>query len=234
MALREPPPPPSLSGGAMFNMFKKKDVAVPFDGFSVSGPEDAEFWDRIEYTPDVYIIEQYVRQFLFVPDDLMVGGANHKLVEDAVIGPVLNGCYTSDRFSFWMKNLGELSYPIALPEGFTPDGRTTVPVVAAPIKGQVLPIKPSRLIVLDKYRQNGVQFTRRRVNIRFAYRQVRHKPDRPIPSVHDCFTTFPAWMYIGEPEYWNPMIAGIFGGQMDLHRHDTPRVYMDEFYKFEV
>lgn len=197
--------------------------------------EAAEWAAQCDQTPDNWRLEQFIRQLIFVPDDMKKGGKNHDLIEEAINGPVHLDVYTADQYTFWLKDLGGHSFPVVLPGSYRPDAYTIVPVEAAPIKGELYFIRPSQFILLDKHKQNGVQFRRERVSIRIPYRTVKYGPHDVLPKISQhMFVTTPAWMYVGVTEYWDPMIGGVFKGQMDLYEHDTKRVWMEKYYKFDV
>ncbi len=71
--------------------------------------------------------------------------------------------------------------------------------------------------------------------IRVPYRLVRYGKLQPLPRISThYFYSVPAWMYVGVQSYWDNQIAGIFKSQMDLYEHDTKRIWIDKFYKFET
>ncbi len=195
-----------------------------------------EWAHQNEHTPDMWKLEQYIRQLIFVPCDMKEGGNNHSLIAEAINGPSYKDAYTADEYTFWKKDLGGYSFPIVLPKDYRPDGFTIVPVESAPIKGELYFIRPPQFKVLDNHKNRGLQFTRERVGIRIPYRTVSYGPKRPLPVIsnHNYFATVQAWMYIGVKEYWHDMIGGIFKSQMDLYVHDQPRVWIKKYYKFET
>lgn len=197
-------------------------------------PEATEWAAQCNLTPDNWKLEQFIRQLIFVPDDMKKGGKNHDLISEAINGPTHSSVYTADPYTFWLKDLGGHSYPIVLPANYKPDAFTIVPVEAAPIQGELYFIRPSQFVLLDKHKQNGVQFRRDRVSIRIPYRTVSYGP-AVLPKISQhYFTTITAWMYTGVTEYWDPMIGGVFRSQMDLFEHETPRAWMKHYYKFEI
>jgi len=186
-------------------------------------------------TPDMWKLEQFKRQAIFVCCDMKKGGINHRLIEEAINGDVYQDTYTADEYTLWKKDLGGQSFPVVLPKDYRPDGHTLVPVESAPIKGELYYINPTQFIQLDLHRPVG-QFFRERVNIRIPYRTVSYGPKKVLPEIsnHNYFSTVPAWMYMGVRDYWHPMIGGIFKGQMDLYEHDQPRPWIKQYYKFET
>jgi hypothetical protein len=194
-----------------------------------------EWAHQNESTPDMWKLEQFIRQAIFVPCDMKKGGVNHHLIEEAINGPVYEDTYTADEYTFWKKDLGGHSFPIVLPKDYRPDAHTIVPVESAPIKGELYYIRPTQFAKLDTHRGTG-RFFRERVKIRIPYRTVSYGPKKVLPEIsnHSYFTTITAWMYMGVQQYWDPMIGGIFKSQMDLYEHDQPRVWIKQYYKFET
>jgi len=194
--------------------------------------------DLATTAPDIWKLEMYMRQLIFVPDDLKYGGPNHQLISESswTKEPLHPACYTHSNYTFWKKDLGDKSYPVVLPENYRPSGFIRGEIIPAPIKGELWAIRPSCFRVLDKHRNYGVQFIRDRVPITYPYREIGFNKKQPLPKISDeYFTTVTAWMYIGIPEYWDPQIGGIFQtSHMDVYEHDVPKPYVKQFYKFEI
>lgn len=191
----------------MFGFFRKKK-----EGASV--PPTSWFAQEAENTkntPDVPRLEAYKWQLLFVYDELQRGHHKHDLAEGSVhLGTV----YTRDKFSVWKKNLGRATYPIPLQKQFK-----TVPY--APIKGELRAFRPNQYFFLDKHKQNGVQYTRKRVTVLLPYRKLLWLKERDAAQFtfgkavqNSVLTTDPyireirAWMYVGIPEFWMELIDG--------------------------
>src|SRR5882757_2865429 len=73
------------------------------------------------YTRDMAFLQEHMRHLIFVFDDMMKGKKNFDLIsETSVTGAwPLAHVYTADNFYFWKKELGALSYPIALDKPVT-------------------------------------------------------------------------------------------------------------------
>jgi hypothetical protein len=86
------------------------------------------------FTPDIWKLEQFAFQNIFVSDDLMTGKKHHSLLKDASYAgePIHPVCYTFDKFTFFKKDLGDHSFPVSLPWDYKPTGHLRYPVV--PIK----------------------------------------------------------------------------------------------------
>lgn len=191
-----------------------------------------------QYTPDIWKLEQFKRQLIFVPDEMKTGFPHNNLVAEAsfIPKPKYPVCYTRKNFTFFKKDLGVMSYPVVLPENYRPTGFVRYPVEAANIQGELWSINPTQFILLDNHKHNGVRFIRERVEITLPYREVGWNSSRlPVVSDDKNDRTTPAWMYIGIPDYWDAMIGGMFAGsQVDLSEPESPRRRHNKFYSFEL
>lgn len=184
-----------------------------------------------DIAPDMWKLEQYKRQLLFVVGD----ETERDLAAEAsfVPLPVHPTCYTESKYTFWKKDLGDNSYPVPLPENYRPTGYVRWPVEPARIKGELWSIRPSQFIMLDSHKQNGIQFRRHRVKIILPVRDVGWKNKNcPIITADYVRATVPAWLYIGINDYWDAQIGGIFAGaQLDVSEQN--RKHAPQYYKFE-
>lgn len=213
-------------------------VRKVFDRFQPVPAATNDFLRQTELTPDIWQLEQFQYLRIFVPCDMMTGKINNNLVKDASKDgkPLHPTCYTHNDYTFWKKDLGEHSYGVPLPASYRPTGFVRWPVEGARIRGELWGIRPNQFIVLDRLRQHGRMFVRRRVPITLPYRTVSYDDTRRLPNIsdHKYFQTVDAWMYFGIPEYWDPQIGGIFAkAQLELHEHDQRRLWMNKFYKWE-
>lgn len=194
----------------------------------------ANLWHRqFSYTPDLWLLEQYARQRVFIADDLKTGKINHKLIEDHK--PVHPDCYTLQKYTMWNKDLGGHSYPLPFEEGHTIDVPSLYRPESARIKGEMY-VLPSSLFwnVLDKHKQNGVQFDRKRVLITVPWRTVSFDKANPLPKISkDQMISVDAWMYVARPDYWDNYLGAHLGSKaVDTYAPNSPKVWLDEYYKF--
>lgn len=217
----------------MLNTIRKLFVEVQEDVDT-----EIKLWHRKNaLTPDMWFLEQFEYQLIFIPDDMKTGKSNHSLITDAAYdgAPIHPGCYTLDHYTFWKKDLGEHSFAIPLDGTFIPQGWLRIAPCPARIQGELYAVRPKQFLKLDEHRHNGVQFQRRRVNISLPYRQVRYNHKKPNPFIsEDCLHTVRAWMYVGCEDYWSDQIGDMFSiRECNHYEHDTPKVWIDKFYKFE-
>lgn len=218
----------------MYHALKKSWVS--FRDRDKPDPKDWHLQCRL--TPDIWKLEQYHRQLIFVCDDMMKGNKNHSLIAEASASgddPFHPTCYTLKPFTLWKKDLGTESFPVAMEDGYEPTGFLRWPAEPARIRGELYAIRPYQFIKLDIHRQNGVQFRRIRTAITLPYNQVKYTQKRPLPKIAgEYIETIQAWMYVGVPEYWDNLLGGVFNTKpVDLFEHDKPRTWIDKYYKFK-
>jgi hypothetical protein len=120
----------------------------------------------------------------------------------------------------------------------------------AKIKGEVYKVRPQQFhLELDRYRQNTVEYRRERVRLIVPYRKVEFLRDHnldPSFGVQEAFSRsdytgssvktseevvaiIRAWMYIGEPKYWDPLISAYDYGHIETFRAKNRR-WLQEYY----
>lgn len=164
---------------------------------------------RHPFTPDLNRLIHKESWWMFVYDECQLGMPNHKLIADA--SHTYGEAMTNDKFSMWKRPLGQLSFPIALESH-----ERIKEVPQAFIKGKLVNISTAKLIELDSYKENTIQFERRRVTLNYFYRELCDVKD---PTVYTSLSplvqtqgvsqvaiphlqTVRAWMYVGVPDFW--------------------------------
>lgn len=171
--------------------------------------------EETRYTPDIAVIEQFEWQWYFACDETQVGHLKHSL-----LGECEYGCpgFTQQSFNYWSPETPFVS-PIPLEASGWKNPVPGWPEIAK-IKGQLLKVRPQGLINLDEYRENGVQYLRKKVRIIVPYRALKRISDHPDLSTEDIeqeiaglgltferVCVIRAWMYVGIPEYWDKLIS---------------------------
>lgn len=178
--------------------------------------------ERNRFTPDIGDLERSAFQRVFVYNQMKHGHWSQAfLPEDLVTRDAT--CYTDNYFVLHKKQLGQASQAIAtdgdiwpLPCGATAD--------RARVQGELYKIPSSHIPIIDTYHQNTIEFERRRVRILRPWRHiVRAKDGFPLNGemlesfkargiVHSMrgIGTIEAWMYIGNPDYWEKQMASLF------------------------
>ena len=172
----------------------------------------------LEYTPDVGILSQYPIQRLFVPDELQRFHPGEDLLRD-YSEPLGHG-FTKTQFSMFKTRLGReygQYYPVIVEDRFS-----TSPF--ARIKGELYAVSAGLFSEqLDRYKENGVQFVRKRIIVDIPFRTVRKELEQKVVITADGkrssrvtgSTTntsdlkqiqVKAWMYIASSEFWLPLI----------------------------
>lgn len=189
------------------------------------------------WTKDQWVLEQHLTQLLFVPDAMRTGGKNHELLKSITPGgePSNPSCYTHVKFLGYKRDLGEHSDALIMPGDFQPSGFIARPPPPSKVQGELYSVYAGQIYLLDKLKQNGVMFTRQRVKITYPWRYVSYGREHPLPKITPhCFVTIVAWMYVGVPRYWDPLIGGVLAKPLNLYEHDPPRPWVGEYYRFDV
>jgi hypothetical protein len=198
----------------------------------------AEAWHRqCELTPDIWYLEQHHRQLIFVADDLMSDHRHNRILTEASasgVDPIHPYAYTVDDYKFYLKDLGKVSHPVLMEKDAELTGFVRFPPEPAQVKGELWSIRPYQFIKLDKLRQNGVQFVRKRVSIFLPAVDVVYTKAQPNPKLVTANGVVRAWMYVGIPEYWDTQLGGVFATKAaPIYEHDHPIPEVRRFYKFE-
>ena len=177
------------------------------------------------FSKDIPLLQEHHRILIFVYDDMMQGKRNSDLiVETSVTGryPLAN-CYTEDNFHCWKKELGKLSFPIALDKPVS--GFTRFDATPAKIWGELYAIRPTQFIKLDIEKENGVQFTRRRVKVILPYTHWNPIPDRKETIIEPM-------MYVGNHDYWDDQLGGIHSSR-PVEKTPDERAWLGAHYRFK-
>jgi len=209
----------------MFAHFKKKN-------FNLDDERLDALLDETTHTPDGWILEQHQTQLLFVCDEMQRGHSKSTLVSEYSIA-VCSG-FTEGKFLFWRKKLGKDSFPVAI-ETYS---KKSSPVWADPkgslparIKGELYAVLPDQFFVLDKYKELGLYFIRKRINIDIPYRKVLWTKQQGVITTHELNRTVKAWMYIGNAEYWDSLFdAGFMFDPVRLYRPN--KAWLEYYYYF--
>jgi hypothetical protein len=180
---------------------------------------------RVDFTPDMKKLEQSMFQIMFVYGEFMEGHREYDLIREHSVK--LAQGFTMEHMTMWKKNLGKLSYPIALQTKFahTPEAR---------IKGELHSIFSYRYNVLDTHMQRGVHFIRKRVPIIVPYTELvtEQGPNNSvkISNIDTCYI-IKAWMYLGVPEYWIDFLDQGYAFST-VKMYETARSNMGYYYHF--
>lgn len=206
--------------------------------FSGSTPEpqaqDPPDW---AWTPDQWVLEQYIQQLLFIPNGMQYI-MDIPDEDELFIKEVSPSVYTDAHFLAYKRDRGkDLSSALVMPGDYKPSGHLTngTPPGPAKVRGTLHLVWSHKLYLLDKEMQNGVQFSRQRVRIIYPWRYVSYGKKNPIPNIsHHGFKVITGWMYVGVPSYWDDRIGGLFAQPLNTYEHEgRPRPWIGEFYDYK-
>lgn len=198
---------------------------VPTYGYDVTTAQAmlTQALEDTKFTPDVSTLEEYEWQLYFAPDETKKDHLKHDLIGSDRQYKFPG--FTQQNYHYWAHAAPFLP-PIPLVPAAPVNLLPFFPPVAK-IKGEVYAIRPQRFLELDKYKQNGVEYQRQRIRLIVPYRKVLWLKDHnldPSFGVQDVFSRsrytgnstktseeyvaiIRAWMYIGKPEFWDPLIS---------------------------
>jgi hypothetical protein len=236
----------------MLGLFKKGD-SLPKDQIP---PQEFLDWAQNEtkFTPDNWELEQSLYQLVFIHDDLKGGvRINNQLWE---VGFKICEAVSQEGFCFFVQKYSENGSKMDVPVALTMKSAVKI-VPWAETKGApsahvhgILYAVPSYLIkTLDTMKENGVQYVRRRVPLRFDYQdRLAFKERSQIENFARDFlgytvtkavitspiiksTTVEAWMYVGKNDYWEDQINNLNFVPVPLEKNKrTKHIY----YKYDL
>lgn len=127
-----------------------------------------------EHTPDIVRLQQKESHLYFA----------YHLVNNGHSG-FLDSGMTADPFQLWKGRHGDNVYPVATHQ--IPQMRR---LPCLPVRGRLLLLSTEELIQMDEWTQNGVQFTRKTVEIRIPRELETHERDRAIRDGGDIFPAY--------------------------------------------
>lgn len=208
----------------VFNILKK----IPFIGQKQSAEEFVhEMREENKHTPDRAILEHHKELLLFVPDAMRRGAKKYELIRDTANYRAT--AFTDDTFFPFVKDLGTESTEVVLRH--LPSGHIMFPPEPARLKGELFTVNdPKTFVNLDEYKENGVQFERKRVEIIVPTRLLIYSSKKPLPNLSDVrLMTISAYMYVGVQSYWDPLLGGVFPAKT-ARLMETPTKWIDKYY----
>jgi hypothetical protein len=147
-------------------------------------------------TDDMWWLEKYEWQWLFVYDRAM------SIHDAGIIGAKFYSAYTKRDYILYHKDIKELSYPIALrsrlSSNLIPPWQDMPQGYAHKIKGELWLIRPREFFALDKAKDNGHTYLRKRITVVVpAHKSSTHE---------NLLKDLQAWTYVGNPEVWRDQI----------------------------
>ncbi len=190
------------------------------------------------HTPDAAILEESEHQLLFICDTMMSDREEFSKIKDNS-KPLWRG-FTYNDYAFFSRTLpGQVPLPIPL----------QIDTVLAPklkVFGEIHQMKSKFIKELDIMRGNRVQFERQRVKIIIPGRWRQNtenrctEPGRQLPKVllgkkglihPEELYIRNAWMYVGIPEYWEPLLdGGYFFQKVDVKLPYQTKPWLGEKY----
>lgn len=215
----------------------------------------------LPFTPDLPELEEKDFWWMFTPDESQPGHHMDWLMDPAK--SAYEAFTAAADYVLWRKYLRLKTVAVPLQADAMPylknmrlNGQPMYP--SARLKGHLFSIRPNHFLELDEYKQNGVAFVRRRINVLIPYSTLTEiqienltKSDdgklRPtgtyVPSIQQDrhVHRIQAWMYEGNPDFWktlgecpqfmpsNPIKSRLLGKMsMPYYYHFTQKDYSVE------
>lgn len=231
----------------MFNFLRQNVSAVSLP----SKHEVAWMTEDVSHSPDLGYLEQFEFQLLFSPDETQRGFEKYSLIEDSAF---VCTAYTQSNFNFWEERVRtKVGTPIPMLATQPTFGNIFPPSLK--IKGEVHAIRPYQFKNLDNHKENRVQFLRKRVRLVVPYREVLNLPEPTEPSVIDGIVQplplalmgkqgvlspyekvhlIKAWMYVGNPAYWDDILDAGFNSHAfkAVRDHQSRRPWLERYYSY--
>lgn len=205
------------------NFKSPMDFPSPKSGFNFDQISMDTWRAKLQYTPDAALLSQNAYHHIFVYDRLMEGYGDHQLISE-VIQANPQPAFSTQKLCSWRKNLGKLSFPIALEShthvvqpAWADTQRTTSWFRDAPpafVGGIIYTIPRETFYSLDKYYRNGLHFIRKKVRVQIP--QVA----KPENGGKLYLLKMWVWMYVGRSEHWEDQLdAGMFFSPVEIEEH---------------
>jgi gamma-glutamylcyclotransferase (GGCT)/AIG2-like uncharacterized protein YtfP len=203
---------------------------------------------RTKFTPDLLEIESTETQLLFVYNELMAGRS--KYLELMGLHAHLEAtAYTQEpNWVLWKKDLGALSFPIALPgvdhgKVHLQKQHIQLPFptrgTASKIKGELYSIASTSIKEIDNYMLNGVQFQRKKIRLVIPYHEIEIGEERDdngsVCSYHNTPKAYivRAWFYEGRPEHWDPILDYGYSSRI-VGLYPSEKTYLNNHYYYSL
>lgn len=197
---------------------------------------------QTKYSPDIAFLEESEFQLVFLCDDLMLNGSNHKLIAKHSRRRARG--FTRKHFSFYRRRVDGQGVPIL---GSMPDNRYDF--ASLKIKGEIHQVSSSLgMPKLDNHYQNTVQFRRERVQILYPTQEhgmILNKDTmgRPLPLalqgpkhflLPEKVEPIWAWMYFGIKKYWGPLLdGGFYFERVRISYPKEDKNWLPKYYHFQ-
>lgn len=216
-----------------------------FIGLNTTTIDTSQALEDTKFTPDISVLEEYEWQLYFAPDETKKDHLKHHLVGDE--REYKFPAFTQQKYNYW-NHAAPFLPPIPM-RSETPVNLMPYYPPIAMIKGEVYAIRPQRFLELDRYKQNGVEYQRERIRLVVPYRKVLWLKDHnldPSFGVQELFNRsayagssvktseervaiIRAWMYIGKPQFWDPLISAYDYSSVEVFNAKNRR-WCDQYY----
>lgn len=192
------------------------------------------------FTPDLWRLEKYKLQLLFVYDEWLSDRHQSFVIKE--LGENMGKAFTQDRYDFLVKATDPNKTSVTLPN---PDGNR--------IMGELWVLEGKDFTKLDKLKLNGLQSLRRRTEVLFPYRYEGYvqnydgyfTPDGlELPAAlqgkkhwlgPEMIWMMPCWIYEGHPDYWLDMVHQnpFFFDRVPRFDPKKEKTWLEKYYRYQ-
>lgn len=189
--------------------------------------EMKEFLDRHamrrRFSPDLHVLEERDFQLFFITDEMKRKEHKHSIMNAG--SAFLATAYTKSEYQFIQRSV-EVEKPIAIAfEDKRTHAEKQGPIMDfaeylrsypyGKLRGELHAVRPYQINALDKYKQNTVEFIRKRTTVVVPYQEEFEQRCRDTGEKLTFITgqqvyLIQAWMYVGVPDFWEPMLDAGF------------------------
>lgn len=217
-----------------FKMFNRpSDLEIYLHSIDICTPK---------FTPDIADLESRRWNWVFVPDECMLLNPKHSLVKEGASGfyPFYSDCYTSEKYTMLVKELGKESTCLMFKGIDDPD----LPVWMQKefrVSGELYALSGKQIISLDNHKKNTVYCNRQKVNINVPFTLRHRKRSQTYNGVWSSeystskyhLTSIEAFVYIQRMDYWRDQLTHLDNFSPVKVMNEPDRIYVRKYYDYK-
>lgn len=220
----------------------KEDSSKAYTDFRIAVKDlDNAAKERTYYTPDMAILEQHKYQLVFIYDEMMLGHPEYDIIKEG--SAFAYNAFTAVPYTMFKEKGGKDTRALIIEDPYHN-------ILQRRVSGELHYVEPKQFLKLDEYKENGVQFIRRRETVDVYYSQIKVAPpypvgqkpqeyrqvygiDKPKPQLVPVKTSLRAWVYVAVTDFWDKLLdAGYLYSPVNIHVPNRKEI--GEYYKFTL
>lgn len=196
-----------------FNIFPKKlDNDQSQLELTAEQVRQKQFHDMVEdwseetkHTPDLLKMERRVLTPFFIPDEVMTNKSHAAIIG---LGGKMMHAFTKDDYFMLKKEENRVSSVVifeegqlrSLQHGMLKQLVASQQLHTAPVRGELHMLTAPQVIALDKYKENGVKFHRKRIDLSIPHRYKKQTEDGGLYLTPSTSHDYSAYLYFANYE----------------------------------